>query len=115
MTESKPMSPEEIMENKVVVIPSFVFDVVNNNLSRQIVSLNSTVHIKEKVIVQEIIDMAAELDNEVDVVKYRSAIYVDGWLNFEECYRAVGWNVEYDKPAYNESYDAVYKFSRNND
>lgn len=34
------------------------------------------------------------------------------WLDVESCYRAAGWKVEYDKPGYNETYEATFKFSR---
>jgi hypothetical protein len=36
------------------------------------------------------------------------------WLNFETAYRSKGWKVDYDKPAYNESYDAFFQFTPNN-
>ena len=41
-------------------------------------------------------------------------IFDKGSLNVETIYRKDGWNVEYDKPGYNESYDASFKFSRKN-
>lgn len=34
------------------------------------------------------------------------------WLNVEELYRANGWSVTYDKPGYNETYDASFMFKR---
>ncbi len=37
-------------------------------------------------------------------------IYRRGWLNVEDIYRKAGWEVEYDKPAYNESYPATFTF-----
>lgn len=33
------------------------------------------------------------------------------WLNFEGAYRRAGWKVEFDKPGYNESYPATFKFT----
>lgn len=33
------------------------------------------------------------------------------WVNIEDVYRKQGWNVEFDKPGYNEDYDATYTFT----
>ena len=41
----------------------------------------------------------------------RNKIFENKWLDVEYIYRQKGWNVEYDKPGYNESYDAFFKFS----
>lgn len=32
------------------------------------------------------------------------------WLDFEPVFRKAGWKVEYDKPGYNESYEATFAF-----
>lgn len=34
------------------------------------------------------------------------------WLDVESSYRAAGWRVVYDKPAYNETYEAKFAFIR---
>lgn len=36
-------------------------------------------------------------------------------LNVEEIYREAGWDVEYDKPGYSETYPARFTFSRRKD
>jgi len=42
---------------------------------------------------------------------YRASdLFIEGWLDVEPHYRAAGWNVTYDQPAYNESYAAYYDF-----
>ena len=46
------------------------------------------------------------------LARLRQKIYDQGWLDFEPLYREVGWNVEYDKPAYYEHYDAYFKFTK---
>jgi len=38
--------------------------------------------------------------------------YNEKWLDIEPLYRKFGWNVNYDKPAYNETYDGFYTFKR---
>ena len=33
-------------------------------------------------------------------------------MDFEDLYRKSGWSVSYDKPAYNENYDAFLIFNK---
>ena len=40
----------------------------------------------------------------------RKVIINNRWLDVEDVYRSVGWEVEYDKPGYNETYPAVFRF-----
>lgn len=42
----------------------------------------------------------------------RQRVLDEKWADFEPFYEAAGWKVEFDKPAYNESYPATYEFSR---
>lgn len=42
----------------------------------------------------------------------RGIIFAEKLLDFEEAYRAAGWSVEYDKPAYNETYPATFTFKK---
>ena len=41
----------------------------------------------------------------------RADVFSNHWLDVEDIYREQGWNVEYDKPTYNETYDAYFVFS----
>ena len=40
-------------------------------------------------------------------------IYARKFMDFEDVFRAAGWKVVYDKPSYNEDYEANFKFSKN--
>lgn len=42
----------------------------------------------------------------------REKIYVNKWLDVEDAYRQKGWDVNYDKPGYNESYAPTFTFKR---
>ncbi len=97
---SKAIGPEDLVAFKVATIPDFVFDVVNELLAEK--WSGSTAIIKQKDIVFRICRETGEIP---------SSVFDKGWLNFEDIYRAKGWRVEYDKPGYNESYDAFFKFS----
>ncbi len=95
-----PISPSEIAAKKVDVIPSFVFDVVNQLL---IEKANGTERI---TLVQK--DITARIEKAMPP----GAVFNIGWLNFEDAYRQIGWTVKYDKPAYCERYDAFFEFSQ---
>ena len=41
-----------------------------------------------------------------------SDIYDKGWLDIGEVYKLAGWKVGYDKPGYDEDYDAFFTFSK---
>ncbi len=41
----------------------------------------------------------------------RETIFKKGWLNIEGVYTKAGWTVEYDKPGYNEFYEAHWMFT----
>ena len=42
----------------------------------------------------------------------RQKLFDEHHLDFEPLYRANGWSVYYDKPAYNETYRASWEFSK---
>ncbi len=42
----------------------------------------------------------------------RQAVFGNRWLDVESCFRAAGWKVDYDKPGYNETYEASFTFTR---
>lgn len=94
----KPISPQEVAETKLAVIPNEVIQVVNALIAESFVNGRATV--LQKDIVEGL--LAAGLK--------RNEIFKRHWLDFEAIYQDAGWKVEYDKPAYNESYDAYFKF-----
>lgn len=42
----------------------------------------------------------------------RKVIFDNHYLDVEPIFEAVGWKVVYDKPGYNESYEANFTFTR---
>ena len=44
--------------------------------------------------------------------EFRQSIFDKGWLDVEAAYRAAGWDVSFDKPAYNETYAASFLFEK---
>ena len=102
MNKIKPLSPSEVLDKADSSIPDVVIKAVNNLLVNRF--RNGIITILQKDIVKEII----KLDSSISA----TIIYENGWLDFEGLYRKQGWLVEYDKPAYCENYDAVFKFRK---
>jgi len=42
----------------------------------------------------------------------RSVLFAKRYFDIEEIYRQVGWEVYYDRPAYNEDYKPTFIFSK---
>ena len=96
-----PITPQEILDDLQNIIPSFVFEAINNLLKKKF--RGDSVIIKQKEIISEIMKLEKGYTSQ--------DIYDNKWMDFEKVYRDNGWNVSYDKPAYNENYDAYFKFS----
>lgn len=89
----KPISPQEIKKT----IPDFVIEAVNELIAEKVNDKNYATVLQKHI---------------VDRVKSKTDQDFDyAWLDFENIFRDAGWNVNYDKPAYCESYDAYFEFS----
>lgn len=98
----KPIRPSEVAKNKINVIPDPVIKAFN-----EIITLNyndGISHFKLKEVVKLILTKNPRIKE--------SDLFDNNWLDVEDMYRRAGWQVEYDNPAYNESYDANFTFTR---
>jgi hypothetical protein len=95
----KPISPADIAKKKIEVIPPLVIEVFNDLIAKKFTAGSAK-------ILQD--DVIAAIITRKSIT--RAEIFEQGWLNIEEIYRAQGWLVEYDKPAYNENYKAYFTF-----
>lgn len=96
-----PIRPEEVVSEKEKLIPDVVISSFNNLIAEKWNGVSA--EIKQPEIVKLLV--AAGLD--------KDEIFKRHWLDVEDIFRAVGWVVEYDKPGYNESYDAFFVFRKN--
>lgn len=96
----KPLSPFEASAKRV--FPDEVIEAFNELISENLLSSSATV--RQDAAVTRIM---AKMPNVT-----RAQVFDRGWLNVEDVYRAEGWEVEYDKPGYNESYAAHFTFTR---
>lgn len=98
----KPISPKEATTQKRQDMPDAVIETWNRLIAKKF-NGNNSVTIKQNEIVA-----ALAASNGVD----RQTVFDLGWLDIEDLYRSVGWTVEYDKPGYNESYEAFFVFKK---
>jgi hypothetical protein len=106
--EVKPITPQEVEEARKNDIPSFVIEAVNKLLKKKWDG-------KKAIITQEEIISEMKPSNVLGLengARFRSAVFSNHWLDFEDLYRESGWKVEYDKPSYSESYKAYFKFTK---
>jgi hypothetical protein len=96
---TRPVRPDEIRSQQA--LPTIVYAIVNKLLAQHYDSNSRTAVITQKSIVE-----ALERTGLTP-----SQIYDGDYLNFEDHYRAHGWDVEYDKPGYNETYEAFFSFT----
>jgi hypothetical protein len=106
--EVKPIGPDDIPNQKLRDLPDAVIGAWNRVIARKYTGTPIT--IRQSEIIEEI--LSALNDGREQVLTTEDDVFKFGYLDVEELYRAAGWSVEYDKPAYNESYEPTFEFSR---
>lgn len=97
---TKPITPKEVTLLKVSTIPDEIFEAFNELIVENFDGRSAC--FSEKKVVALIVKKG---------ISSKDA-YGNHWLDVEPIYRKAGWKVEYDKPGYNESYDATFTFSK---
>ena len=100
---AKPIKPSEIVEAKVKLFPDFVLETWNAAIAKNWANNRSLIKQPNMIVA-----LIAASPKSID----RSDVFDNNWLDIEDVYRADGWKVEYDKPGYNESYDAYFVFKK---
>lgn len=96
--KGQPIRPDEVVGVKGANIPDDVFDAFNLLITENFNRGSAT--IKQEDVVALLVAKG-----------YTSAqLFRNGWLDVEPIYEREGWRVVYDKPAYNEDYDATFTF-----
>lgn len=96
---AKPITPAEATSKKLANIPDHVIEAFNTLIAKHYDGRSATVKQDEV--------LAAIVTDEIT----RSMVFENHWLDVEDIFRKAGWDVEYDKPAYNESYPATFTFT----
>lgn len=97
----RPIKPDDIAIQKQLTIPPVIFETVNALIVENWRGKSAT------VLQKSIVERIKASDPGVAAVMFNR-----GWLDIEDAYRAEGWTVQYDKPGYNESYEAFFVFSK---
>lgn len=99
MTTVLPIRPNQVGEAKGKVLPPEVIQCWNDMIALKAVGGRAVVLIGE---ISEAI--AAKMG-----VSTRQ-VAKNNWLDVEDLYRSVGWEVRFDRPASDESYEANFTF-----
>lgn len=99
----KPISPNEVVEQKAAMLPDFVVVAANEMIAQT--WKGSSAHFTQESLIERILSSAPEGVT-------RGELFGKHYLDIEDIYREVGWIVEYDKPGYNESYEANFTFRK---
>lgn len=94
----KPITPREAASG--AHIPDIVIETVNDYLKAR--GSAARITIRQDELVSQLVKKGLD----------RVEIYDNGWLNFEDLFRKTGWDVEYEKPGFNEADQAYYVFER---
>jgi hypothetical protein len=107
----KPFNPKEAAANKISSIPPVVLKAVNQLLAEKYNQHGVT--LKQADVIKRILELDIEGKLDGTCMELSAAILFDkGWFDFEDLYEKQGWKVTYDKPGYNESYDANWSFEK---
>lgn len=93
----RPIKPSEVVK----VVPSFMIEIFNELIQENWDGNSSTF----------------KLDQAMQKLKSKdpgvaNVAYDKRYFDVESIYRKEGWKVEFDKPGYNEDYDAFFVFSK---
>lgn len=98
---AKPISASEIDQVKAASIPDEVIEAFNELIQKSWDGYQAIV--KQSVVA----DLAAKKLN-----VSRQTLFDNHWLDVEKMFKQAGWKVDYDKPGYNEDYEASFTFSK---
>lgn len=97
----KPITPHEIQDIKNLEIPDSIIESVNELIVKY--WNGSSASFKQPELLERVLEKDKTLTSQ--------KIFSEHLFDFEPLFRNQGWVVEYDKPGYNESYEAYFKFS----
>ncbi|MEO5949596.1 MAG: hypothetical protein ABIP74_04265 [Candidatus Saccharimonas sp.] len=101
-----PLKPDEVAAHKqAVIIPEKVFDAFNELIAKYWNGYSAT------FTQDEVMKLVLKKFARSTTVTRRTA-YDNRWLDVEPIYREAGWKVAYDRPAYDESYEPTFTFSK---
>lgn len=93
---TKPITPRDLVSGRGKNIPDEVIQAFN-----EVIAEGGGV-VYQDVVVKRILSKLPDVP--------RHEVFEKGWLDVDGIYRKAGWKVTYDKPGFNETYDANWTF-----
>ncbi len=104
----KPIKPSDIVASKKSATPPAVIAIFNEEITKHF--SNGRAVVKQSDVMNEIEHRVEGPDrNDMRAAWLQNVVLP--WLNVEEIYRAVGWDVVYDKPEPGETGSATFTFT----
>jgi hypothetical protein len=100
--KGRAITPDEVVHAKRAALPDGVFEAFNDLIARHWDGHEAV--IEQRAVVATILTLIPG--------STKAAIYENKWLDVEDVYRLAGWDVDYDKPGYNENYEATFTFTK---
>ena len=95
-----PITPEGFVAEKLKALPGEAIAAFNELIIKNCSNGSAT------VVQEDVVELMVKKGLN------RNDIFDNHWLDVEELYEKNGWDVAYDKPGYNESYNAYFVFSK---
>lgn len=111
MASVQPIKPNEVAALKVNLIPDYVIEAFNQMIAENYKVPSKSATVYQDAVVKRILELSPKEFVESLTPITRQLIFDKGWLDIEEIFRSAGWDVKYDKPSYDESYEAYFKFT----
>ena len=99
----KPISPSEVDDTQY--IPDWAIEAANECIIAHYKAATRTSHFTQNVLIEYYLKHAPKSVT-------RQTIFSENWLDIEPIYRKEGWIVDYDSPAYCETYEANFTFEK---
>lgn len=100
----KPLSPKEVDDAKI--IPDEVMAAFNTLIAKEWDGASAL--IRQNEVIKEVMKNVKESGANIT----RDMLFDEHYLDVEPTFRKSGWSVEYDKPAYCETYEPNWTFKK---
>jgi len=87
------IKPTDVAETKAATMPDAVITAWNNIIAKNF--SNGRACVRQNDIIATLMPHTKDGQS--------AQVFAEGWLDIEEIYRAQGWEVVYNKPAYSET------------
>jgi len=104
----QPITPQEAARKRLDSFEPEMITAVNNLIIKNLDSSRRSASFKQEDVIKEYFKVKGVEETE----KLRHSLFDRHQLDFEPIFRKAGWSVMFDKPGYNESYEAYFKFEK---